>query len=407
VSGYPRAPLLLVASSSRTGPAEGQIALARHLRARGIDARFAADSVKPGDIGTHLQTSQVPWLRELKLSRHLRAADVVSDSRTLVAWVREGMPDLLHAAFAHDHLLCLWAARRAGRARENLRVFRTAHRAADVAPGPLGWRRRALARTDGVLVHSAMYRARLLALGLDPRRVLALPGSVDAQRFSPGRAPELRAEWGVPPDAPLAGIVARMKPERGHEELLRAFAAVLERLPEAWLVLVGRGEHERRLRELAAQLHVAHRVVFGGYRTGSALVAAYRALDVAVWLREGNDGACRGVLEAMACGVPVLAGDEGAPAELVGEGPIAGGAGERDGAPPAPAAACGRVVDPREPAAIAESLAALLGDPAAARRLGAAARARAEVFTDARFGEAVLAFYRAVRALPPSGRAPA
>jgi glycosyltransferase involved in cell wall biosynthesis len=65
------------------------------------------------------------------------------------------------------------------------------------------------------------------------------------------------------------------------------------------------------------------------------------------------------------------------------------------------------VVDPCDPAAIAESLAALLGDPAAARGLGAAARARAEVFTDARFGEAVLAFYRAVRALPPSGRAPA
>jgi L-malate glycosyltransferase len=391
VSGYPRAPLLLVATSSRTGPAEGQIALARHLRGRNIDARFAADSVRPGDIGSHLRAAQVPWVRELKLSRHLRFSDVAADLRTLVSWVRQGAPDLLHAAFAHDHLVCLWAARRAGRAREDLRVFRTAHRAADVVPGPLGWRRRALARTDGVLVHSAMYRDRLLALGLDPRRVLALPGGVDAQRFSPGRAPELRADWGVPPEAPLAGIVARMKPERGHEELLRAFGAVLERLPEAWLVLVGRGEHERRLRELAAELHVAHRVVFGGYRTGSELVAAYRALDVAVWLREGNDGACRGVLEAMACGVPVVAGDEGAPAELAGEGPIAGGS-------------CGRVVDPRDPAAIAEALLSLLGDPAEARRLGAAARARSEALTEARFGDAVLAFYRAVRALPPCQR---
>ncbi|GAC1343322.1 MAG: hypothetical protein NVSMB23_17000 [Myxococcales bacterium] len=398
MTAYPRAPLLLVASSSRTGPAEGQIVLARHLRAQGIDARFAADSVKPGDIGAHLEAAQVPWLRALKLSRHLRAGDVVSDLRTLAAWVREGSPDLLHAAFPHDHLLCLWAARKAGPARDALRVVRTAHRAADVAPGALGWRRRALARTDGVIVHSAMYRARLLALGLDPRRVLALPGSVDAHRFSPGRAPELRAEWGVPPDAPLAGIVARMKPERGHAELLRAFAAALERLPEAWLVLVGRGEHEQPLRALAAELHVAHRVVFGGYRTGPALVAAYRALDVAVWLREGNDGACRGVLEALACGVPVLAGDEGAPAELVRAGPIAFA---QDA--PCATAACGRVVDPHDAAALADALAALLGDLSAARAVGAAGRARAERLPDARFGAAVLAFYRAIRALPPAG----
>jgi glycosyltransferase involved in cell wall biosynthesis len=207
-------------------------------------------------------------------------------------------------------------------------------------------------------------------------------GGVDAQRFSPGRAPELRREWGVPEDAPLAGIVARMKPERGHDALLRAFALVLDRLPQAWLVLVGRGEHQQALRERAAELHVAHRSVFGGYRTGPELVAAYRALDVAVWLREGNDGACRGVLEAMACGAPVVAGNEGAPAELV---------------PPS----CGRVVDAEAPEAIAAALSELLGDLPLARRLGGAARTRATAFTHERAGEVQLAFYQRVRALPP------
>ena len=381
----PRAPLLLCASSSRTGPAEGQIALARFLRGRGIDARVAADTVKAGDIAAQLEAAQVPFVRGLRLSRSVRPADVVADVRHLRGWLRSGAPDLLHASFAHDHAICLWAARKIGAAADSLRLVRTAHRASDVTAGALGWRRRMLARTDGVVVHSTSYRRRLLGLGLDPARVLALPGSVDAQRFSPGRAPEWRRELGIDEEAPLVGIVARMKPGRGHEALLRALVRVSEQLPAARLVLVGRGEHEQHLRELLAELHLGGCVVFGGYRTGAGLVAAYRALDVAVWLREGNDGACRGVLEAMACGVPLVAGDEGAPAELVA---------------PADAELCGRVVNPDDPAALAAALLELLADLPKARRLGEAARLRAASLTPALSGAAMLAFYCALRELP-------
>src|SRR5206468_10313461 len=123
---------------------------------------------------------------------------------------------------------------------------------------------------------------------------------------------------------------------------------VQRELPQAWLVLVGRGEGEQRLRGLAGELGIAQ-VVFAGYLRGPGLVEAYRALDVGVWLREGNDGACRGVLEAMACGVPVIAGSEGAPGELV-----------RDGQE-------GRVVDAGDAARIAGVIAQLLGDPAGLR----------------------------------------
>ena len=121
---------------------------------------------------------------------------------------------------------------------------------------------------------------------------------------------------------------------------------------------------------------------FGGYLRGPGLVEAYRALDVAVWLREGNDGACRGVLEAMACGVPLVAGAEGAPAELVQDG------------------VQGRVVDAQDPARIAAALGESLGDLRAARAMGTAARARAEQFTPSRAAEETLAFWRRLRDLP-------
>src|SRR5438128_2403590 len=207
------------------------------------------------------------------------------------------------------------------------------------------------------------YRDRLLAQGLDPARMAVVAAGVDVQWFTPGRAAELRARWGVPEEAPLAGIVARMKPERGHRVLLEAFARALRQVPEAHLALVGRGEDEPALRELAGGLAPA-RIHFGGYLRGPALVESYRALDVAVWLREGNDGACRGVLEAMACGKPVIAGRGGAPDELV-----------RDGID-------GAVVDAESPAQIAEALVKLLRGS----DLGSSARRRAEEFTEERYG---------------------
>ena len=57
---WPRAPLLMVSSSSRTGPAEGLISLARELRAQGCDARFAGDTVRPGENVVFTVTVQNP-----------------------------------------------------------------------------------------------------------------------------------------------------------------------------------------------------------------------------------------------------------------------------------------------------------------------------------------------------------
>jgi L-malate glycosyltransferase len=376
---WPRAPLLMVSSSSRTGPVEGLISLARELRRQGLDARFAGDTVRPGEnLGEHLAHAGVPWESGLRLSRKVRLRDVLHDSARLAAFAREGRYDVFHAAFAHDHSLALWAARRARNS--GLRVVRAAQRRLDVTAGTLGQRLWFLRRTDGVVVHSAKYRDALLALGLDERRLAHVSAAVDAHWFSPGTAPELRSQWGIPRDAALAGIVARMKPDRGHAALLQAFAQVERQVPQAWLVVVGRGEAEPGLRALARELGLS-RVVFGGYLRGPGLVQAYRALDVAVWLREGNDGACRGVLEAMACGVPVVAGSDGAPGELVGE--------------------TGRPVAAEDVRSIAFALGELLSDLGRTRQLGRAARERALEFTPRRAAEETLAFWRRLRDLPP------
>jgi glycosyltransferase involved in cell wall biosynthesis len=359
---WPKAALLTCSSSSRTGPVEGLISLAHELRGQGVDARFAGDTVRPGeDLGGHLAHAGVPWETQLRLSRKVRMGDVLSDARLLKQWIREGRYDVLHTAFAHDHHLALWA--RSGEAL----VVRAAQRRQDLEPGAVGQRLYALKASDGVVVHAASYRDRLIQLGVHPSRIAVIAAGVDPVWFSPGKAPALRDTWGVPRDAFLFGMVARMKPERAHRVVLDAFA----RLPgDSWLVLVGRGEDEEELRKLAPP-----RVVFGGYQRGPALVEAYRALDAAIWLREGNDGACRGVLEAMACGVPVVAGNTGAPAELVRDGQDGFVASDAD------------LVD------------ALSAVRYRASTLGESARKRALEFTPARAAADTLAFWRRLRDL--------
>src|SRR5205823_2936838 len=110
---WPRAPLLLVSSSSRTGPVEGLISLARELRGQGLDARFAGDTVRSGEnLGEHLAHAGVPWETGLRPSRKVRLRDLIHDSARLAAFARERRYDVFHAAFAHDHSLALWAARR-------------------------------------------------------------------------------------------------------------------------------------------------------------------------------------------------------------------------------------------------------------------------------------------------------
>jgi L-malate glycosyltransferase len=241
-------------------------------------------------------------------------------------------------------------------------------------------------RTDGVVAVCEAH-ARLLVerFRVEPRRVLASRGAVDPERFAPD-GPDLRAELGLSPGQPVAGIVSRIKADRRHAELIDAFGVVAGRLPEARLLVVGRGEGLPEVRARVERAGLSRQVIFAGYRTGPELAAAYRTLDCKVLLAEGNDGTCRALLEAMACGRPGVAWRFGAPAEAILDGRT------------------GLLVDEGNVPALADALQALLAAPARARALGAAARARMVE----RYGEEgraleVEAFLERVRSLPPAG----
>jgi glycosyltransferase involved in cell wall biosynthesis len=243
-------------------------------------------------------------------------------------------------------------------------------------------------RTDGLITVCEAY-ARVLRerFRLPSERVTAVRGAVDASFFTP-EGSDLRQELAIAPQAAVAGIVARIKPDRRHVDLLRAFQPVARSLPDARLLILGRGEGLGTLQEEITRLGLASSVVFGGYRTGADLAAAYRTMDVKVLLAEGNDGTCRALLEAMASGRAAIAYRFGAPAETIVDG------------------VTGVLVENGDVAALSKALARLLLSRQYCRDLGAKGRAHVlERFTETQRGDAVESFLGNILKLPRGARA--
>src|ERR1700722_6476412 len=144
---------------------------------------------------------------------------------------------------------------------------------------------------------------------------------VDLGRFRPGAAApvDLRKE----PGEIWYGIVGAITPLKGHDIFLDAAERVLSRLPNARFVIVGNNpyvteeglQYEESLRCRVVNSSLRDRVKFAGFRNDIPNVLGQ--LDVLVQPNRGPEGLGRSVLEAMACGVPVIAVNKWGPAELI------------------------------------------------------------------------------------------
>jgi glycosyltransferase involved in cell wall biosynthesis len=232
---------------------------------------------------------------------------------------------------------------------------------------------------DGLLVPSPALAGALAAGGGRP--VAGHFGAVDLARFAPAPPDsEVRRSLGLAPGERVLGVVARVQRHRRFDLLLAAAARLFAEVPDARLVIVGRGTHRAELAERpAAALGIADRVLFAGYRDGD-YPAVLRALDLLTFLVPGSDGTCRAVLEAAACGIPAVTSWRGALPEIVADGETG-------------------LLAEEEPAALAGAWQALLCDEPRRRALGAAARRRAEaLFAPARLADTAERLYEAASA---------
>lgn len=220
---------------------------------------------------------------------------------------------------------------------------------------------RRIARDVDVVTYLGEYtRVRLdrVLHGLTDLRRLAPGVDVDAYRPEVSGA-AVRRRYGLA-GRPVIVCVSRLVPRKGQDALIRALPLVRARVPDAALLIVGGGRYRSSLERLARGLEG---VVFTGPVSGPELPQHYAAGDVFAMpcrtRRRGLDVEGLGMvfLEASASGLPVVAGDSGGAPDAVLQG------------------VTGFVVDGRDLTALADRLAGLLADPAAAARMGAAGRA--------------------------------
>ena len=204
-------------------------------------------------------------------------------------------------------------------------------------PPPFRWLERWALRHAAALSVCNSEAGRICERKGFPGAATLIPLGVDTQRFSPG--PERPAG-----QVPVIGYVGRLEPHKGVHVLLEAVA----RLDRATLRVAGAGPEEAALRARVAELGIGDRVELVGSVGQDQLPDFYRGLDVLAvpslptpgWLEQFG----RVVVEAMACGVPVVASDTGALPDVVGD--------------------AGLLVPPGDPEALATALKSLLEDDA-------------------------------------------
>jgi glycosyltransferase involved in cell wall biosynthesis len=256
--------------------------------------------------------------------------------------------DVVHAHMSNAHTLAALAGRLCAKP-----VLATIH-GRELSMGDLEVQR--LAGTHLTTVCRHTYH-QALSVGVSSHQVHMIPNGVDTDRFTPNTPRgALQRELGLPLETPLVGFVGRLSPEKGPEMFIRTAWVLHQSMPEVHFAVIGTGPLKSKLEALRKTLRMESYLHFCGTRTD--MPHAYPSLDV-VMLTSHSEAMPLAVLEAMACGVPVVATAVGGVPELVEDG------------------ATGFLLEENDQDGLVRCAALLLADARQRQEMGRAARARA------------------------------
>lgn len=223
----------------------------------------------------------------------------------------------------------------------------------------------ALRHADYVIANSEFTRDELLKMDVTPARITLIYPGVDVTRFRPGLAcDDLRLSVGVGSAGKLILSVGRLSRRKGFDQVIKSLPTLVQTGLDVQYTLIGIGEDQDYLFDLAREHGVAERVHFLGHVSADDLPRWYNACDMFAMPNREINGDTEGFgmvfIEAAACAKPVVAGTAGGTGAAVVDGTT------------------GMRVDGNQ-LAVTSALSRLLGDPLLARRMGEAGVVRAQV----------------------------
>jgi glycosyltransferase involved in cell wall biosynthesis len=206
-------------------------------------------------------------------------------------------------------------------------------------------------QVDCFICASEAIRKILLADGVAASRAVTVHEGIDLGRVAAAPRAPLHEELWLPHGAPIVGNVAALVPHKGQRHLVEAAALVVREVPDARFVLAGEGELRGALEHQIRHLGLEKHVILAGFRPD--ILSVHKAFDIFV-MSSITEGLGTSLLDAMACGRPIVATTAGGMPEVVQDG------------------VTGILVSPRDHPAMAEALVRLLKDEALRARMGAA-----------------------------------
>ncbi len=148
-------------------------------------------------------------------------------------------------------------------------------------------------------------------------QMTSVPTGIDLEKFSPQNKQQAREKIGVP-NKPTLGIVATMRVWKGHKYLIEAWKTLHLQFPNWQLLLVGDGPQRKNLQPMVKLAGLEESVFFLGNRND--VPDCLNAMDLFALPSFGNEGVPQGIMQAMACGLPVVSSTVGAISEAVIDG---------------------------------------------------------------------------------------
>jgi len=187
------------------------------------------------------------------------------------------------------------------------------HHAYPLRAAQIRW---AMRRARAVISVSQALANKLIALGVDSEKIQVIYNGIDREIFHPLDVGQVRDELGLNATRKRILFVGNLKAQKGCLDLLQAFADIAAEMPELDLLYIGVGHEAEVIAKRAEQLQIGSRVKLLGGLDHRLVARWINAVDVLA-LPSHNEGVPNVLLEAMACGIPVVATRVGGIPEIV------------------------------------------------------------------------------------------